>query len=53
MMRRPSGQLSIEYVILFVAAAVALTAFFPMVRNALSHRFKTGADGIGHGMRYP
>ena len=53
MMRRPSGQLSIEYVILFVAAAVALSSLFGVVRNAMSHRFKVGADGIGHGMRYP
>ena len=53
MLRRVEGQSAIEYVILIISAAVALTAFFGLVRNAMSHRFKSGADGISHGMRYP
>ena len=51
-MRRATGQVCVEQVILLVAAAMALVALFPIVRNALSHRFKSGVDGIGHGMRY-
>lgn len=51
-MNRLHGQSAIEYVVLIIAAAVALTVFFGFIRNAMSHRYKTGADGVGHGMRY-
>lgn len=46
------GQTALEYVVLIIAAAVAITTFFGFIRNAMSHRYKTGADGIGHGLRY-
>lgn len=54
LMRRPRGrgQSAIEYAILIVAAAAALTWMFGYIRSALTHRLKSGADGVGHGMRY-
>jgi hypothetical protein len=42
----------VEHAILVVMAAAALAGIFAYVRSAVSHRMKTGADGIGHGMRY-
>lgn len=53
MMRRVHGTSAFEYVVLIVSGAMALVVCFGLVRNAVSHRFKSGADGIGHGMRYP
>ena len=49
---RRGGQSLVEYALLFVTAAAALAIFFGFVRNAMSYRYKSGADGIGHGMRY-
>lgn len=46
------GQTSIEHVILIVMAAAAFISMFGYVRSALSHRMKSGADGIGQGLRY-
>lgn len=50
---RRGGQSLVEYTVMFVAAAMALVAFFGMIRNAMSHRYKSGADGVGQGIRYP
>ncbi len=52
MSRARAGQSIIEYTILIVTAAVALSVFFGFMRNAMSYRYKSGADGISHGMRY-
>lgn len=46
------GQSSIEHVILIVMAAAALIGMFGYIRSALSHRMKSGADGIGQGLQY-
>jgi hypothetical protein len=47
------GQSAMEMAILLVLAAAALAWMFPYVRSAVSHHFKGGADGIGHGLLYP
>ncbi len=47
------GQSLIEYAVLILGAAIALATMYGMIRNAASHRIKTGADSFGHGMRYP
>ena len=55
MTRMPAGrrgQSSIESAILIVMAAAALVGMFAYIRSALSHRMKSGADGIGQGLRY-
>ena len=39
--------------VLIIAAAAAITFMFAFIRSAMSYRFKAGADGVGHGMRYP
>ena len=49
---RRGGQSSIEHVILIVMAAAALIGMFAYIRSALSHRMKSGADGIGQGLQY-
>ncbi len=46
------GQSAIEFAVLIVVAALVFTAFFAFARNAVSYRYKSGADGIGHGLRY-
>lgn len=51
--RRGRGQSSIEYVLLTVLAAAALASMFSYIRSAASHRFKSGADSMGHGLLYP
>ena len=50
--RSARGQSVIEYVVLIVAAAAALAAMFGYIRSSMSHRFKSGADGIGQGLQY-
>ena len=52
LVRRSSGQSAVEYVLLIVLAALALAGAFGYIRSALTHRMKSGADGIGHGMLY-
>jgi len=52
-LRRRRGQSSLEYVILTVMAAAALVSMFSYVRSAASHRLKSGADSMGHGLLYP
>ena len=52
LVRSVRGQSVVEYTLVIVLAALALTAVFGYVRSALAHRMKTGADGIGHGMLY-
>jgi Flp pilus assembly pilin Flp len=51
--RRVRGQSAIEYVVLVVLAAAALAGMFGYIRSALSHRLKSGADGVGQGLLYP
>jgi Flp pilus assembly pilin Flp len=46
------GQSSIENAILIVLAAVALVGMWGHIRSAISGRMKSGADGIGQGLRY-
>jgi hypothetical protein len=43
----------VEYAVLMVAAAAALAFTFAYVRSAIAHHFKSGADGIGHGVTFP
>lgn len=50
--RRTGGQSSVEQMLLFVVAAMALVGMFAFMRSAFSHRMKTGADGIGQGLLY-
>ncbi len=52
MRTRYRGQSVIEYVVLIVAAAAALAAMFGFLRSSVTHRFKSGADGIGQGLLY-
>lgn len=49
---RPAGQSMIETVILLVAAVATLVAMFGMVRSGVMGSMKSGADGIGQGLRY-
>jgi hypothetical protein len=51
-MRRCGGQSSIEQTILIVMVAAALVSMFAYIRSAVSHRMKSGADGIGQGLQY-
>lgn len=51
-MIRRTGQSTIEYAILIAMAAVAMAGMFGFIRNAVSHHYKVGADGFGHGLRY-
>lgn len=49
---RSRGQASIENAVLLIAAVAAMVAMFAFIRSAMSYRYKTGADGIGHGRLY-
>lgn len=51
-MSRARGQSAIEYAMLMVAVVTAIAFMFSYVRSAMTYRFKTGSDGIGHGMLY-
>lgn len=50
--RRSRGQVTIEQALLFVLAAATLIGMFSYIRGALSHRMKSGADGVGQGLLY-
>ena len=50
--RHARGQSSVEQALLLVIAVAALVAMFSYIRSSLSHRFKVGADGMGHGLLY-
>ena len=52
-MRGGRGQSALEYVMLTVMAAAALVSMFSFIRSASSHRLKSGADSMGHGLLYP
>lgn len=52
MTTRRQGQSLVEYVTVIIALVAALVWMFPYIRSALTHRYKTGADGIGHGMLF-
>ena len=49
---RPGGQSLVEYTLHIVLAVAALAGMFGYVRSALSHRMKSGADGVGQGLLY-
>ncbi len=49
---RSRGQTLVEYAILIALTAATLTAMYGFIRSSLSHKLKTGADGIGQGMLY-
>lgn len=53
MTSRMRGQSAIEHVLLIVLAAAALVSVFAHIRSAASHRMKSGADSMGHGLLYP
>lgn len=44
--------MTVEQALLFVLAAAALVGMFSFVRGGLSHRLKSGADGVGQGLLY-
>jgi len=48
--RRFRGQTTVEYAVLLTVVAMALVTLFTYIRSAISHRMKTGADGVGRGM---
>lgn len=53
-LRRKSRGLSIvECAILFVLVIAAMVSMFSFIRSAVSHRMKTGVDGISQGMLHP
>jgi hypothetical protein len=49
-MKQRAGQSVVEYSILIVVTALALTLIFSFLRAAMSHRVKAGADAFGHGL---
>ena len=49
---RARGQSSVEFAMIFTMVALAVVAMFGFVRNAVSHRFKGGADTYGRGLLY-
>ena len=50
--RRSRGQALIEFGILITVVAIALMAMFGFIRKAISHKMKSGADGVGQGMLF-